>query len=238
MAPVADHLPFATQRALRKNSTDVSGGKLEIYRDSWQRMMQLFGRLHAAGVPLVAGTDSLAGFMLHRELELYVQAGVPAGEAIRIATENGARYAGVLADRGTIERGKRADLILVDGDPDEEHLGHPQGQLRPERRHRLRAGGDLRGVRDPPLRRAARDHPLSAAGASRGRRERPRPADRVALHEVDAHRARRLEHGDVLDLLGDQPEVQLRAMPTTALTIAWLTESRPRSRMKEPSILR
>jgi hypothetical protein len=117
MAPVADHLPFATQRAFRKNATDVSGGKLEIYRESWQRMMQFIGRLHEAGVPLVAGTDSLAGFMLHRELELYVQAGVPAGEAIRIATENGARYAGVLADRGTVERGKRADLILVDGDP-------------------------------------------------------------------------------------------------------------------------
>lgn len=117
MAPVADHLPFATQRAFRKNSTDVSGGKLEIYRASWQRMMQFLGRLHAAGVPLVAGTDSLAGFMLHRELELYVAAGVSPGEAVRIATENGARYAGVLSDRGTVERGKRADLILVDGDP-------------------------------------------------------------------------------------------------------------------------
>jgi hypothetical protein len=117
LAAVADHVPFATQRAWRNNSTDVSGGKLENYRASWQKMMQFIGRLHAAGVPLVAGTDSLAGFMLHRELELYVQAGVPAGEAVRIATENGARYAGVLADRGTIERGKRADLILVDGDP-------------------------------------------------------------------------------------------------------------------------
>lgn len=116
-AAVADHVPFATQRAWRNNSTDVSGGKLEIYRASWQRMLEFIGRLHAAGVPLVAGTDSLAGFMLHRELELYVQAGVPAGEAIRIATENGARYSGVLGDRGTVERGKRADLILVDGDP-------------------------------------------------------------------------------------------------------------------------
>jgi hypothetical protein len=117
LAAVADHVPFATQRAWRVNSTDVSGGKLKAYRESWQRMMQFLGRLHAAGVPLVAGTDSLAGFMLHRELELYVQAGIPPGEVIRIATENGARYAGVLADRGTIERGKRADLILVDGDP-------------------------------------------------------------------------------------------------------------------------
>ena len=117
LAAVADYMPFATQRAWRVNSTDVSGGKLEIYRASWQKMIQFIGKLHAAGVPLVAGTDSLAGFMLHRELELYVQAGVPPGEAIRIATENGARYAGVLGETGTVERGKRADLILVDGDP-------------------------------------------------------------------------------------------------------------------------
>jgi hypothetical protein len=117
LAAIADHMPFATQRAFRNNATDVSGGKLDAYRASWQRMMQFFGKLYAAGVPLVAGTDSLAGFMLHRELELYVQAGIPPGEAVRIATENGARHAGVLGDTGTIERGKRADLILVDGDP-------------------------------------------------------------------------------------------------------------------------
>jgi hypothetical protein len=117
MAPVADHFPVAVRRGWLNNSTDVSGGKLARYRESWQRMMQLFGRLYAAGVPIVAGTDSLAGFMLHRELELYVQAGIPAGEAVRLATEDGARYSGVLGDRGTVERGKRADLILVDGDP-------------------------------------------------------------------------------------------------------------------------
>jgi imidazolonepropionase-like amidohydrolase len=117
MAPVADHFPFASQRAWRNSMTGVDDDKLAVYRESWQRMMKLLGRLHAAGVPLVAGTDGLAGFTLHRELELYVQAGIPAGEVIRIATESGARHAGVLADRGTIERGKRADLILVDGDP-------------------------------------------------------------------------------------------------------------------------
>jgi len=117
MAAVVEHLPVATRREYHNNETDVSGGRLETYRASWRRMLDFVGRLHAAGVPLVAGTDDLAGFMLHRELELYVQAGIPAGEVIRIATENGARYSGVLADRGTIERGKRADLILVDGDP-------------------------------------------------------------------------------------------------------------------------
>jgi imidazolonepropionase-like amidohydrolase len=68
-------------------------------------------------VPIVSGTDNFAGFTLQRELELYVKAGIPASEVLRIATWNGATYARVLADRGSIERGKRADLILIDGDP-------------------------------------------------------------------------------------------------------------------------
>ena len=63
------------------------------------------------------GTDAIAGFTLHRELELYVQAGIPAPEVLRIATWNGAKYARVLEDRGSIVVGKLADLVLVDGDP-------------------------------------------------------------------------------------------------------------------------
>jgi amidohydrolase family protein len=117
MAPIADHAPLATQRAWRNTSMDVSGEKLTTYRASYARMLEFVGRLHAAGVPLVAGTDNIAGFALHRELELYVKTGMTPGEAIRIATENGARYTGLLAETGTIERGKRAELILVDGDP-------------------------------------------------------------------------------------------------------------------------
>lgn len=117
MAPVADHVPYATQRDWRVNSMDVSGDRLATYRQSYARMLEFAGRLHAAGVPMVAGTDSLAGFALHRELELYVKAGLTPGEAIRVATENGARYTGLLPETGTIERGKRAELILVDGDP-------------------------------------------------------------------------------------------------------------------------
>ena len=54
----------------------------------WRRSS---ARMHEAGVPMVAGTDDLAGFTLHRELELYVKAGIPAAEALRIATWNGAR---------------------------------------------------------------------------------------------------------------------------------------------------
>jgi imidazolonepropionase-like amidohydrolase len=80
-------------------------------------MIEFIGRLYRAGVPLVAGTDWTPGFTLQHELELYVQAGLTPGQALQVATLNGARYSGVLKDRGTIERGKRADLALFDGDP-------------------------------------------------------------------------------------------------------------------------
>jgi imidazolonepropionase-like amidohydrolase len=73
--------------------------------------------MYRAGVPLVAGTDSIAGFTLHRELEIYARLGIPTNEVLRIATWSGARYTDTLAQAGTIEAGKRADLILVDGDP-------------------------------------------------------------------------------------------------------------------------
>jgi len=88
-----------------------------LYNRSYERMVNFAGMLHRAGVPLVAGTDAIPGFTLQRELELYVQAGIPAAEVLRIATWNGAKYSGTLADRGSIEVGKRADLVLIDGDP-------------------------------------------------------------------------------------------------------------------------
>jgi imidazolonepropionase-like amidohydrolase len=96
---------------------DVSDAKIATYRASYARMIEFVGRLHTAGVPLVAGTDGIAGFTLHRELELYVRAGMTPGEVLKIATENGARYTGLFDEVGAIVPGKRADLILVDGDP-------------------------------------------------------------------------------------------------------------------------
>jgi imidazolonepropionase-like amidohydrolase len=77
------------------------------------------GVLHRAGVTIVAGTDQLPvpGHSLHRELELYVQAGFTPMEAIQAATIVPARVMKVDSDVGTIEPGKRADLIIVDGNP-------------------------------------------------------------------------------------------------------------------------
>jgi imidazolonepropionase-like amidohydrolase len=74
--------------------------------------------LHQAGVPIVAGTDqTVPGFSLDREIELHVQAGFTPMEAIQSATIVAARAMGMENDSGTIEVGKRADVILVDGNP-------------------------------------------------------------------------------------------------------------------------
>ena len=117
-ASIAEHLPATLQRALMSGGMEIPNDRLHaLYNRSYARMIDFVGRLHRAGVPLVAGTDAIPGFTLQRELELYVQAGIPAGEVLRIATLNGARYSGVLADRGSIEVGKLADLALIDGDP-------------------------------------------------------------------------------------------------------------------------
>lgn len=87
------------------------------YEASYKKMIEFVGKLYRAGVPIVAGTDGLAGFTLHSELELYVKAGMTPAQAIQVATWNGAKYSNTLNDRGSITRGKLADLILVDGDP-------------------------------------------------------------------------------------------------------------------------
>jgi imidazolonepropionase-like amidohydrolase len=80
-------------------------------------MQRMLLALHAAGVPIVAGTDSVYGFALVRELELYVAAGIPAADVLGMATLGAARAAGQGERLGSIEPGKLADLILVDGDP-------------------------------------------------------------------------------------------------------------------------
>jgi imidazolonepropionase-like amidohydrolase len=74
--------------------------------------------LHESGATIVAGTDqSVPGHSLHREMELYVSAGFTPMEAIQAATIVPARALGRDRELGTVEAGKRADLIVVDGDP-------------------------------------------------------------------------------------------------------------------------
>src|ERR1700748_3727778 len=80
-------------------------------------MLRLLKALHDAGVTIIPGTDALAGYMLHHELELYVRAGIPAPEVLRMATLTSATVMGANKDSGGIAADKLADMILVDGDP-------------------------------------------------------------------------------------------------------------------------
>ncbi len=91
----------------------------QSFKERFRKLVEWVGVLHKAGVPIVAGTDqSVPGHSLHRELELYVQAGMTPMEAIRSATIVPARAMKLEQKAGTIEAGKRADLILVAGRPD------------------------------------------------------------------------------------------------------------------------
>ncbi len=78
-----------------------------------------------AGVTLVAGTDSgnmllIHGPALHRELQLWVQAGIPPAVALQAATGNAARLLRRQDRIGLIAKGRDADLLLVDGNPIED----------------------------------------------------------------------------------------------------------------------
>ena len=84
----------------------------------FHEMLSCILALHKGGVTLVAGTDkAIPGHSLHRELELYVEAGLTPMEVIQLATLGAAWVMGKEARVGSVEAGKRADLILVDGDP-------------------------------------------------------------------------------------------------------------------------
>jgi len=78
-------------------------------------------KLFHAGSPIVAGTDGY-GYELVRELELYVKAGLTPAEALSTATIQAARNVQAERRTGTIDVGKEADLLLVDGDP-EKNIG-------------------------------------------------------------------------------------------------------------------
>jgi imidazolonepropionase-like amidohydrolase len=79
--------------------------------------------MHRAGIPFLAGTDTppgvyiFPGFSLHEELQRFVAAGFTPMEALQTATLNPAKFLGMEDRVGTIEKGKAADLLLLDANP-------------------------------------------------------------------------------------------------------------------------
>jgi len=100
------------------NNTGVPAGAVPQATAIMDRYLAIVGALHRAGITIVAGTDQVVpGHSLYREIELYVKSGFTPMEAIQAATIVPARVMKLDNEVGTIEVGKRADLIILDRDP-------------------------------------------------------------------------------------------------------------------------
>jgi imidazolonepropionase-like amidohydrolase len=115
--PIADRIPPQVRRGFLTGGLPVDAAKDEKYRAGYAKMIEIVHELHAHHIPIVAGTDDLAGFTLHRELELYAKAGIPNAEILQLATIGAARVMSKDKELGSIVPGKLADLVVIDGDP-------------------------------------------------------------------------------------------------------------------------
>jgi imidazolonepropionase-like amidohydrolase len=116
-APFVGTLPPTTERGFRSGGFAVPKDLTRAdYRKSWGKLVELLGRMHKAGVPIVAGTDGFGIEIVH-ELEIYNQAGMTPAEALATATIVPAKLVGQEKNTGSISVGKVADLVLVEGDP-------------------------------------------------------------------------------------------------------------------------
>ena len=119
LAPVLKRLPAQVQRSAYSGGLPVTADNDQLYKDSYRAMLAMTKRMYDVGIPILAGTDATAGLMLHRELELEVQAGIPPLKSLQIATFNAARLLKQEKELGSIIEGKRADFVLVEGNPAE-----------------------------------------------------------------------------------------------------------------------
>ena len=116
-APIADRVPPTIRRSFLTGGLPVPAGMDQRYRDSFKAVLAMVKMMHDAGIVIVAGTDAMPGFAYQRELELYVEAGIPAPDVLRITTLGAARVMKRERELGSVEQGKYADLVLIDGHP-------------------------------------------------------------------------------------------------------------------------
>ena len=101
---------------------NVSEEDMAERKKALEKLFEIVGKMRRAGVSILAGTDPptrdvFPGFSLHDELGLLVRAGLTPLEAIQAATLNAAKCLGLSDSYGTVEKGKFADLVLLEADP-------------------------------------------------------------------------------------------------------------------------
>ncbi|MFC1690310.1 amidohydrolase family protein [Pseudomonadota bacterium] len=118
-AAIVEHLPPSVARRLYSPEMDI----VEV-ADAWalssEAQSAMLKLLYDNGIQLVPGSDHMAAFTVHRELETYAEAGIPNAAVLRIATLDSANLVGAGERTGSITVGKQADLVLVEGDPFED----------------------------------------------------------------------------------------------------------------------
>jgi imidazolonepropionase-like amidohydrolase len=116
LEPGINRLPPQLYEAL--NNPPASGENAEIADATWKAILATLHALHEAHIPIVAGTDqAIPGHSLHRELELYVEAGFTPLQAIQAATIEATRAIGLEKESGSLQPGKRGDVLLLNADP-------------------------------------------------------------------------------------------------------------------------
>ena len=102
---------------------DLLHDPLALRQEYFADNLKMVGRMHRAGVPFLAGTDTapgvyiMPGFSLHDELANFVEAGFTPMEALQTATSNPAKFLDAETSFGSIEPGKTADLVLLSANP-------------------------------------------------------------------------------------------------------------------------
>jgi hypothetical protein len=109
-------------KVLGMPTSEWSRGEFDRAQAAWPRMLALVGSFYRKGVHLTAGSDLaspwvIPGIAFHQELALLESAGIPRPEVLRLATRNGAEALGIDRQTGTVELGKRADLVVLEADP-------------------------------------------------------------------------------------------------------------------------
>jgi hypothetical protein len=112
-----DRLPAVLRRQYLTPWLEIAAEDRDAYRRSSTALDEMIVLLHESGIDIMPGTDGGPGYSLHAELVSWVNAGIPAPAVLRAATWVPAELYSVGHERGSIEAGKLADLILVDGDP-------------------------------------------------------------------------------------------------------------------------